>query len=428
MFAFSALAFVTLIGSVSGLLDVRKVSLVGVFTWSYAIFVLIPLPSIVRNGIGINGLSPLTFCLATTSAFLVTLATCLIVMQCLGRISPMRATRNVGGLSRSSVVLALIFALGALAWFVLVVRGDLPIVRKFSGSTSQEVLLARNAALTARSGTAVAYVFEFTRNFLLPVLSATVILEYKRVRDFINGVVAITVLTISFLASVLTLEKSPLIRLIVVCLVASAWEARHVSRRAVVLSIALVGVSFLVLVRIGIGNGHTNNELGRVVDAAWQRVADGPTKIAGDYFAWHEETGSAFGLGRSTSILNRLLDSEVVDPSSLVYRYADPEAVVQGSANGAYFAQLWVDFGWCGILIGSLVVGAGIAMIQQIIGRVTDPSMRYALFGLFAVQTAFLVLTAASESIFSAGFGALDLIALILIWESCNRQRSQKFA
>ena len=427
-FAFAAVGFVTLISSTSDLLDVRKVSLAGVFAWSFAVFVLIPLPSIIRKGIGNNGLNPFIFCLATTLAYLVTLGSCLTVMQYLRLSSLVTRSCVPERSSQSKNLWALLFAFTALAWFVLAVRGNLPILKKVSGGTTTEIMIARNEALTARSGTALAYVFEFTRNFLLPVMSATALLAYKRVRDFTNGVLAITVLSVSFVASVLTLEKSPLIRLMAVCLIALAWEARRVSRRATVLGIALIGVTFLVLVRVGIGNGHTENELGRVIDAAWQRVADGPTKIAGDYFAWHAETESAYGLGRSTSIVSRLMDAPAVDPSSLVYRYADPDAVVQGSANGAYFAQLWVDFGWYGILIGSMLVGAGIAIIQHIIGRVTELSVRYALYGLFAVQTAFLVLTAASESIFSVGFGALDLIVLTLIWEALNRQRSQKLA
>lgn len=427
-FSFGTIAIACLVAATSKCLDLTKPNLVAVFGFSFIVFVFLPLPTAVRHGIGTHGGNPTTFCLATSSAFLITMGTSLIITYAFKGLATRDRSVSLGAPLEPLVVILFALCVLGVLWFTLLVRGNLPILKKISGGTSQEVMIARNAALTGRSGSPVAYVFEFSRNFALPMVSAAALIAYKRLRSFEAGVFAALFLSVAFVASVLTLEKSPLVRLLVVCLVAWAWEGRPLSRRASLIAILAVGLTFLVLVRIGIGNGGTNNELGRVLNAAWQRVADGPTKIAGDYFAWQRESRSAFGFGRSTSVVSRLLTNQIVDPAARVYTYADPSGAIKGSANGAYFAQLWVDFGWYGIVAGSVIVGAGISTVQFLITRIEDAPIRAALFGLFAVQTAFLVVTAASESIFSFGFGALDLVVMVLISQSLrSHQSAQKF-
>jgi hypothetical protein len=430
LFSFSAIAVMALVGSVSTVFNLRSPNLVGIFGLSFAMFVLLPLPSVVRDGIGTQGGDPIIFCAATVIAFFVTIFVSFVATHALNGFRIQNSHANRQSNVENLILLLFVACSLSILWFVLTVKSDLPIFLKVSGHATQEVMVARSAALTGRSGSLLAYLFEFSRNFALPIVSAYSVVSFKRSRSFEAGVIAAVFLSVATVASVLTLEKSPLVRLMVVCLVAWAWEGRSISRRVVLVGTLSVFVTFLVLVRVGIGNGGTSNELGRVLTAAWQRVADGPTRIAGDYFAWHDESRSAFGLGRSTSPLSRMLTDSSVDPAALVYAYADPTGTLKGSANGAFFAQLWVDFGWFGILVGSTIVGAGISTIQFVIQRIKNSIIRSALFGLFAVQTAFLILTAASESIFSIGFGALDLILLAVAWQRMptNCQSEQKFS
>jgi hypothetical protein len=213
------------------------------------------------------------------------------------------------------------------------------------------------------------------------------------------------------------MEKSPVIRIFIILFLVFLLASERASFKRVLISGTLLVAIFLALVRINIGYGGTDHEITRVVDAAWRRVIEGPSVIASDHFAWTQDVLSDISFGRGTKGLNKLLTDAPIDAAGSVYSWVDKSAMTRGSANASFHTQLWQDFGWMGIIAGGLVVGFGLIYVEKAISRIRSNGFRYSLNALFIVQTVFLTLTAATSSIFSLGFGALDLLIVVLVYQ-----------
>ena len=399
-------------------------NLLGVFAFSYYSFLIFPsifseslVVSSLNGRLSSPAISPFTLSLHA-SFFLVIFFGLLFrfffTTFLKGSKSHSAPEKPTKGLSIDWMLYGFATGIGILLWFLLTVRSELPLLLELQGENSLAVLQARQSALTGRAGSLLAYFFEFSRNFLFSVLAASALVLFQRSRTFISVIFAISMSSLALLASLLTLEKSPTIRLIIVCFLALHWSSNF-SRRFISFGAVTTSLVYLGLVRMSIGSGGTDNELGRLISAAWDRLAVGPVATASNYFNWVEENSVPALLGRTLSTFNRFMTEGPVDSSRLVYDYADPGALVHGSANGAFFSQFWVDFRWLGVIVGCALVGVLIEAIQTLIGRVGQPHIRLALAGLFAFQVIILTMTAASESIVNVGFGALDLLVLLCV-------------
>ena len=397
-------------------LNILRGSLPGVFSFSFALFILIPMPQIVRHGIGPLNTSAFEFIFASVAVYWLVLIPTLLF-------PPIRRHPPVSSSFRLSLGFSIInwamflYSALVLTYFVSVLRGDLPILIKLHGGSPTELLLSRQGALAGRSGSLLAYSFESVRNFVLPVLAGASVYAARKNQSIVIWLYAYLVCGIAITASALTMEKSPVIRIFIILILVFLLASEQVSFKRALISGTLLVAIFLALVRINIGYGGTDHEITRVVDAAWSRVIEGPSVIASDHFAWTQDVLTDISFGRGTKGFNKLLTDAPIDAAGSVYSWVDKSVITNGSANASFHTQLWQDFGWMGIIAGGLIVGFGLIYIERAISRIRSSGFRYSLNALFIVQTGFLTLTAATSSIFSFGFGALDLLIVVLAYQ-----------
>lgn len=406
-------------GNLTSWFEVSRPNLLGVFALSYFSLLIIPACLNPLWEGGQTSSSIVKFEFALHISFFLVIVSAGLCRQALTSLNAEKVSLSTSvsigaDVSLAWILLGLIFGVGSLTWFVLDLRSQVPLLVYLHGNDPLAVLQARQASLAGKSGTLFAYLFEFSRNFVFPVLAAATLIIARSRRNFVALALSTFAISVALLASLLTLEKSPLIRLIVVCFLALHWSANF-SRKHLVFGAAATALIYLALVRVSIGAGGTDHELQRLFQAAWDRLAIGPVATASNYFSWTSEGGVPALLGRTLSTFNRFMTESAVDSSSLVYDFADPAALVHGSANGSFFSQLWVDFRWPGVLLGGIFTGVLIEAIQTTIDRCCEPQIKLPLAGLFGFQVIILTMTALSESVANFGFGALDILVLLVI-------------
>jgi hypothetical protein len=132
-----------------------------------------------------------------------------------------------------------------------------------------------------------------------------------------------------------------------------------------------------------------------------------------NYFTWFPEV-MPHAMGRNISVINWLwYGSEAYTPAMV--RFAQEAGNYYGSFNAAFVAEAWADFGYPGVIVVSLIVGAFAAFADLVIFPGAKRS-REGVAILACVVYAVFVLsaTAAQTALFSGGFALVPMTALAL--------------
>ena len=93
-----------------------------------------------------------------------------------------------------------------------------------------------------------------------------------------------------------------------------------------------------------------------------------------------------------------------------------PDAEVQGNANGSYISNLYADFGWLGVVAGSVATGVLIVFLDSVNRRRLPRSIGIPLQAVTAVQLVFITSVSVFDSIFQFPFGNIGLLAAFAVF------------
>lgn len=124
--------------------------------------------------------------------------------------------------------------------------------------------------------------------------------------------------------------------------------------------------------------------------------------------------GNFIGFGSISGIFNKILDLDLVAPSSetLMKVYFNEMIAAGGwNINGIYISEAWSNYGWFGVILGPIYVGIIIAILYIILSRANDSFFKSLL--IFYTCCSFSFLTSLNIYIYNTTF---VLIICIIIF------------
>ena len=388
--------------------DLQQLELPGVFAMAYPLFVMTGVPDMTQRHFGSVGGDRLP--LATVAAYACVLAGARVV-----NISG--TARRSGRLMQTSVIQRVVVALwivigfGILGYYISY-AGTPPLVDLVSGTRGSALAIARQNALVDLSNPRVAYSFNFARLYVLPVASAALVVQWTRVRTRASGVAALGMLGVAVVAAALTLEKSPVMRLAVIVGLAFALGSGIRVRLGWSVLLILGSACFPLLV---LSASNPESSLGEVLRLFADRIFIDPARVIFFYLDWAPRDSGGFLGGRLLPFVGSRA-GPAVPVSQIISSRIFPTATVQGNANAAFVGNFWVDFGWWGVIVGSMFTGCALACIQRVLSAMRGSVLGVAVGALFVVQVAFLTLSSVFDSLLSIGLGVIDVLVLAYLW------------
>ena len=178
--------------------------------------------------------------------------------------------------------------------------------------------------------------------------------------------------------------------------------------------VPMVGVAlFFPLLVLSLGNPDSSFLV--IAKLFGDRIFIDPARVLYHYFQWAPEQSQGFLGGRLLPYVGSRAGSEV-RVTEIISDQIFPGADVQGNANAAFVGNLWVDFGWFGVVIGSLLTGLAIGLMQRAVDTVRRTPLGAALTGLLCLQVVFLVQISLFDAVLSLGLGLVDVLVFCVIW------------
>lgn len=146
-----------------------------------------------------------------------------------------------------------------------------------------------------------------------------------------------------------------------------------------------------------------------IQDLVFRRIFTLTADVFSNYIAiFPTLEGHLYGKGiRFVSMLTGDFNFQL---SNLVYNYMFPDGIGSGWANTAYQGELWADFGYPGVIIGSIFLGY---ILSQITITCCDKRYVYRGYGLLLQTFSFLLISFLAVS---SMFSSIIIIMLLFIY------------
>jgi oligosaccharide repeat unit polymerase len=301
--------------------------------------------------------------------------------------------------------------------------GTLPIQQVFlGGSTTLELAQAREDSLKLITGRIV-YVYALLRSVLFPYAAMlSVIIASTTLRPIWLVIAALSIFGNVVMASA-TLEKSPLAAsFIMLCFTWLLLRRKPLSPKRLLL-IAFVALAFPALILLAIY--QFDMPFISLIDALWDRLFIVPADVLYFHFEYFPSAHS-FLWGRTLPFLSKLMPGGPFALTNELCLYIIPDTTILScSANAAYPAALWADFGWIGILLGSFIVGGVIQGLQFLTQALPKSGPSVVLQAFLSFQVIFLTSAALPDVIFANGMGYATALTIVIL---LMQRRSKEFS
>lgn len=393
--------------------NIQTFRLPGIFLAFYSLMILLPLPFVY---VDYPHFTRNTFLFGTTISFLFTLAGIILMhywvpssaksVQC-WLSKTIRAPRN---LQIASLVLLVI----CMTLFLLYIKqvGPLPIVEAISRSKdTSQLVLAREYALKLIPG-GIRYVYIVLRDVVFPYTTLLLLSVATRLRGRGWKIIFLVSLLASLVYAGATLEKSPVAAIVI--MLAYTWlllQGRTLSIK-ILLIIMLAALAFPAFVFFALY--QFNIDAASVITAIVVRVFYSPPLSILyyiDYFPKHKD----FLLGHTLPYLNKLITDVPFPVANAICLYEDPTTFFSCTSNVAYPGYFWADFGWVGIVIGSLICGIWLQGIQVLILRLPKSAPTVVLQSMLSYQVIMLTSTSFLDFLDPLGTGFEIVLTLLLL-------------
>lgn len=261
------------------------------------------------------------------------------------------------------------------AAFVLVTFAtaqSIPIFSYFGGADANELSQQRGALFKGREGWQIVLLYLFTlfAQALMPYAVAVQFLSKDKMRYFSTAIFLL--FTISFLQKFLFVNA--LLPLIYVYAM-----TKHQSNRTLVISLFVFPLILYLMTLLSMGSNETysgiGNDTGTVFSADYQptgpidtlvwRTFAVPVFTATDTLhVFYERLGGVHLNGATSNLISSLTNLERVNLERMTFDYQwgwNDTA----NANAVYFVDAFVNFGWIGLCIISLLVGQSLRWFRN---------------------------------------------------------------
>ncbi|MBA3430118.1 MAG: oligosaccharide repeat unit polymerase [Actinobacteria bacterium] len=246
----------------------------------------------------------------------------------------------------------------------VVLAPSVPLLRTFTLAGDAAALqLEREESFKLLPGP-LPYFFSWARVFFLPYFGLVAAASFVRpslswrVRAFLSFVVAI-------LFAAASTAKGPPIAVLAMFSALGYLMNRgsHPFRRAALFATGALVIA-VVYYKAVFGEGLTIEEaLGNFS----LRVFRAPAEVAYYYYATFPDL-LPFQGGQTihvlATVLSGFLDVQFFDVDNFIFRAIFPYGLASGTANAVFIAYLWVDFGWAGVLFGTVLLGMLVQVLE----------------------------------------------------------------
>jgi oligosaccharide repeat unit polymerase len=272
-----------------------------------------------------------------------------------------------------------------------------------------EVAFLREEALKTLDSR-LTYFYYLVRGTLYPLLIAVAMGAYLEFRNKMWFFTLAVSFTTGLIFAALTVAKSPVALII---LVTSIFYYVHqhgrLSRKAIAVLLILV---FLFPIAVLAYASHSDSVTSAMIlGAIAYRLFYLPAEVVYYYFEIFP-SHIPFLHGRGTDKFAKLLGLKYFDVPNVVGTYAYPRGLESVSANAAFMADLYADFGWWGVLLGGVVAGFIMQCAQIYALRRRKTIGTVALFAFLIVI--FWLLNSTSLPIVLASDGAI--LSMVVVW------------
>ena len=351
-----------------GLYSLRRLELPGVFLATYGLFIVIPGFFVYLDK---PDPSASTFYLAVLSVLILFPLGVLAMSTMALTTSNWKSSRAESALPilvpsdqtmKSVWYVFLFLSLVVVVFYAIWVR-TIPIVEIFVQPGQTETLKVLRDESFKLLPIPLAYGFSWARWFLIPycgllalVMAHTTGATVWRMRAWIGFLIAI------IFASAAS-AKAPIIYVIVMFAGMNYLlsPGKKGIRRLVVVSASAAAISLIILIQV---SGQTPAD---AFSELLQRVFYVPAEVAYEYFAaFPNYVGFQHGqsLFIPSAFLSLFTDVHFFDVPNFIFRRMFPWAIPTGTANATFAASFWADFGWPGVLGGSLITGGVVRALQ----------------------------------------------------------------
>ena len=393
-----------------------------VFTHGFLVFFLAALPTVSEENYRAHPNETTVFVLSSCMVWLgITWGSALLQRLIIPQNKVFITRRRSNDLSLIAVLVVMGF-ISIFSALIIMSGSKIPLFQVIQGENYSVILQSRQEILRAHAGEFSAYFFIFVRNYLLPFCLGASLIRFTSVKNRVNLFLVLYLFSIGLFLSLLTIEKSPIARLIITPLLSVMIFRVRISMTRILIMLSTTVLGLLALVKVTNGASSLTN----LSAALFHRLFVDPAWTAEKYFEWAPKYSGGFMLGRNLTYLNRFLSSGPIDATRLVYDYIYPLAPVKGNADAAFHAALWIDFSWFGILLAVLGTSLILVVLDRSIATISDVGFRSSARALFMLQTLFLVSSSWGSSILSGGLGALDIILFCLVLSLFNVSKLYK--
>lgn len=349
---------------------------------------------------------------ATLLSFVIVVAT-VIISGSVRLPERMTAWRGIGrGHLRLLTVVStlVVVAFAAVTW-------PPPLYAFVTGTRGRELDILRDESFASLQPALLAYAFGFVRVIVLPFVAAYATVRAMRGGGVRTRLAAVLAIVVAVTVALATLEKSLAPRALLVVAVAAFVASRRVPVRLMMVAVAgAAAVPFAIARQVS--SASTGSIA--VVEALVRRATILPSEVVVEYFHYIEETGH---LGGATlPYVSKFLPGGPVDLPGEVYDFAFSAGPgVNGHANGAYVGFLWADFGWVGVVIGSVVVGLTLVILERVLRWLGDSPVAIAVRAVVFLQVLQLPSTSLFSSLLVFPFGLVDLVVVVSLWKAWTR-------
>lgn len=416
--------FATMAVSAMGLLSVlvaprifglHTVTAGGAFVASMNVLVLMGLPTTFANVRMRDPQHAVVFVVATLLSYLLVVGTMFVIDARVPRRD--WTSRPI----RADYLFPVIVLCGLVLAAYIVVAWPVPVIRAVLGARESELADLRAQSFALLEPALLRYLFGFVRIILLPFAAAVLVVRAMAVGSSLRWAVAMGVTGLAVLAAVANVEKSIVPRTMLIVFLAAMLA--NDGRRRPLLAAGAIGSGVLIPFLIAMQANSSSTSLLATFGALVRRVTVLPSEVVFEYFKWTGDNGHL--LGASLPYVSYLVPRGPVSLSTVIYDSAFASYPGQvGSANGAYIGFLWADFGWVGVVFGSVLVGCVLGGLERVCTFAGRDAVAFALRAVVFVQVAQLPSTSVFSALLTFPFGLVDLVVLVLAWNTLARSGS----
>jgi oligosaccharide repeat unit polymerase len=256
------------------------------------------------------------------------------------------------------------------------------------------------------------YLMMWTRAIFFPLLTMLCWGAYRisRKRKWLRR--GLLVLSLSLFYASITLAKGPVAKFVLALILFYwLWYAEKLSLWTIFTSVGLV-FSYPFLVNfLKYGKNIVLSDILATLSGLWYRVFYITAQMPYLYFELFPIQGKFLG-GRSIGLLSRLTGQEFFNTSTYVYQYFFGGRIETGYANSAFIGDLYADFGMIGVLMGTLLFGFVLQILQIYMERQPKTTWLMAVYPLLCSAATSAVSINIPVTLLSGGI----LVLVAILW------------